>query len=129
MKYLLVLTLISILTTSALARDSTWKMCIGSTQLFDEPANLAVNVFEHRNSTGDGRVTELTMIYGGHVLQGEFDSTEDDSGKILLKQNDSTFTGITKVDYERDLLILIGKLNLGIKTDVTAVLKCENLAD
>ena len=129
MKYLLALCLLSLLSVPAFARDSTWKMCIGSTQLFDVPAKLAVNVFEHRNSTGDGRVTELTLIYGGHVLQGNFDSTEDDSGKILLKQDDSTFTGFTEVDYEHDLLILTGKLDLGIETDVIAVLKCETLGD
>ena len=131
MKKALFLVLCAGFLNTAMAKDSTWQMCIGDVNLYEEDVQLAVNVFEHRNSTGDGRVIDLTLIYGGNVLKGGFNSTENDSGNVLLKDTTvSQFKGTAAVNFEESTLTLNGKLNLfGSATPLKGVLKCETLSN
>ncbi|MBC7428595.1 MAG: hypothetical protein H7336_08295 [Bacteriovorax sp.] len=130
MKKALFLVLCAGFLNTAMAKDSTWLMCVGDVKLYDEDVKLAVNVYEHRNSTGDGRETDLTLIYGGNVLQGSFNSTENDSGVTILKQNTSFYRGSAAVDYSASTLSLSGRLNLfGSVTPLETVLKCDTLGN
>lgn len=114
---------------TAFAKDSTWKLCVGDVVLYEETVKLVVNVFEHRNGA-DGRATDLTMIYGGNVLKGGFNSTESDSGVVILKENQSFFRGTAAVDYSLDTLALKGRLSLfGSVTPIEATIKCETLTN
>ncbi len=125
----LLVILLTLTSVATFAKDSTWKMCIGDTILYGDPAKLALNVFEHRNSTGDGRVTDLALIYGAHILRGSFDSTEDNTGFVRLREHGSIFLGHVAVDYGTNTVALNGKLKLPESTFVKAVLKCETLGD
>lgn len=126
----LLIILMSMLTSlTTFARDSDWKLCVGDAVLYGDPAKLAMNVFEHRNSTGDGRVTELALIYGGHILRGSFNSSENNSAKVCLRDRMSTYRGLVKVDYENSTVTLDGKMKLPEGTVVNAVLKCETLGN
>lgn len=113
---------------TAFAKDSTWKLCVGDVVLYEETVKLVVNVFEHRNA--EGRATDLTLIYGGNVLKGGFNSTENDSGVVILKENQSFFRGTAAVDYSEDTLALKGRLSLfGSVTPLEAKIRCETLAN
>lgn len=122
-----------VVNTPVMAKDSIWKLCKGSFTTSNElnEANtypILVNLFEHRNSNGDGRETDLTLIYGGNVLSGTFDSTEKDSGKIILKKSNTDFTGNISIDYVTESMNLKGKLNLlNFKTLLQTELKCETI--
>lgn len=119
-------------TTPAFARDSTWKLCTGDATVFDDPAKLAVNVFEHRNSTGDGRDTEFTLIFGGWVLRGTLDTSDSDTGTVHLqdeKNTEGVYDGTIGVNYDKDTVTLKGVLDLGEKTDINATLKCKTLGN
>lgn len=113
---------------SAFAKDSTWNLCVGDVILYESKVKLVVNVFEHRNPTGNGRVTDLTMIYGQNVLAGKFNSTANDSGVVILKQDKSNFRGSVKVDYAASTIALSGKLNLfGEVSPLVTTLSCTGL--
>lgn len=128
MKKALFLILCSGFLNTAFAKDSTWKICIGDVVLYEEEVKLVVNVFEHRAE--DGRSTDLTLIYGGNVLGGNFDSTENDSGTTILKNDNSTFKGTATVDYSEDTLALDGVLTLfGEPTKLQDTLQCETLSN
>lgn len=124
----LILILAATLGTYASAADSTWRLCQGDVELFDRPAKLVVNVLEHRSSI-DGRVMDLTLVYGGNVLQGTFDSTNFDEGRVTLTTTDSYFVGTVKVDLAANSLQLKGDLNLlGSKTSIDGDLTCQTLS-
>lgn len=129
MKKALLLVLCSGFMSQAFAKDSTWLMCIGDATLFEESAKLAVNVYEHRN--GEGRATEFTMIYGGHVLTGTFNSSESDSGLAILKNAQKSFyRGTVATDYSENTLSLKGRLVLnGEGTALETKLNCETLGN
>lgn len=126
MKILMVLAItLSGLTT--FAKDSTWQICQGKATLFQEQETILVNLFEHRSSSG--RVTDMTLIFGGHVLSGSFDSTDADTGSILMKNESSSFKGEVNINYSTNTLLIGGSLNLGTKTNFNTVLKCKVLRD
>lgn len=112
---------------SAFAKDSDWKLCVGDVVLYEETVKLVVNLYEHRNGEG-GRATDLTLIYGGNVLTGGFNSTESDEGAVALKNENSLFRGTAKVSYEKETLQLLGRLSLfGSATPLRANLSCQTL--
>ncbi len=130
MKKTLVL-LATLISTSAFAHDSTWKLCQGQSTLFGDQETILVNLYEHRNSA-DGRATDLTLIFGGNLLNGSFDSTENDSGKVILEQDKykSKFSGMATVNYSSNTLALKGTLNLsGSTTSVDSLLSCKTIRD
>jgi hypothetical protein len=121
---------------SAMAVDSSWLLCKGKADLFDRNVNLVVNSFEYRNGVKpDGstnRSNDITFIFGGHRLNGQFDSTETDSSKIELQDNEGkdTFNGTISIDYVKHVMILKGDFKL-FGLDETAPIntkfKCEEL--
>lgn len=115
------------ITSTVFARDSIWNLCQGDIVLFQERTKLVVNVYEHRN--GLGRLTDLTLIYGGHTLTGSFDSTENNRGDVVLENGQATFNGIADVDFQKRTLELNGMINLQESTMLLANLSCETLAD
>lgn len=126
MKALLMILSLSFM-SSAFAKDSDWKLCVGDVVLYEETVKLVVNLYEHRNAEG-GRSTDLTLIYGGNVLVGGFNSTESDEGPVTLKNENSFFRGSAKVSYENETLTLLGRLSLfGSVTPLKANLKCKTL--
>lgn len=132
MKILIAAFMVLTSTTPAFAKDSTWKMCIGDAKVFDEPAKLAMNVYEHRNSTGDGRVTEFTLIFGAWVLRGNLDTTDSDMGTVHLQDSvytEGVYDGFVGVNYDKDTVTLNGVLDLAEKTDISATLKCKTLSN
>lgn len=126
MKKALFLVLCAGFMSSAFAKDSDWKICKGETVLFGDTVNIIVNLFEHRN--GDGRATDLTLIYGSNILGGGFNSTESDTGAVMLKNDNSYFRGRAAVRYETSTLALRGTLSLyGEATALSSTLKCDTL--
>lgn len=126
MKKLLLIALCSSFISSAYALDSDWKLCKGDVILYDDMVNLVVNIYEHRST--NGRAADLTLIYGGHVLRGTYATTESTTGEVKLKGDNSSFKGISAVDYGRGILNLNGVLLLSKKaTALNAILQCETL--
>lgn len=112
--------------SSAFAKDSDWKICKGEATLYGDKVNIIVNLFEHRN--GDGRATDLTLIYGSNILGGGFNSTESDAGGVMLKNDNSFFRGRAAVNYETSTLALRGVLSLyGETTSLISTLACDTL--
>jgi hypothetical protein len=114
-------------TQAAFARDSTWLTCKND--------YLVINVFEYRNHTGDGRETELKLLYGAHFLSGlliednssavkllEAPETEiTDSGSVVYVNN---FEGTVNIDYSTSLS-LKGVFTLyGFKYSLDTKLTC-----
>jgi hypothetical protein len=111
-----------------MAHDSLWSLCRTKTEIYGEKETLILNEYEHRNSSGDGRDTELKLIFGGNLLAGVFNSTDVSSGPITLKSNKSRFKGIVKLSD--DSVELNGVLNLnGSNTILKAKFDCEVLRD
>lgn len=127
MKFTLIALVLLASMTSAFAKDSTWNLCQGPVVLFEDNTRLVVNVYEHRNAPG--RETNLTMIFGGHTLQGSLDSTESDSGEVVLKNDRSTYKGHIAIDYNKNTITLDGVLDVGAETPLMTKLKCVTLAD
>jgi hypothetical protein len=91
----------------AFARDSTW--------MLGDNGKIALNTLEHRSGSG-GRVTEVTLIFGMHLLRGKLVDT--DSGPITLKEAGSskysyTFGGTIGVDYQTNKMTVKGKIMAG----------------
>ncbi len=129
MKKALFLILCSGFLNTAFAKDSTWNLCVGDVTIFEEKVKLVVNVYEHRNGA-EGRQTELTMIYGGHVLLGAFDNTEADQALVNLKNEYSFYQGLAAVDYSKNTLTLRGKISLNeSESPLSAKFRCTNLAN
>lgn len=112
--------------TAAIARDSTW--------LHGDNGHIAVNTLEHRS--GDGRATDVALIYGSHLLQGTL--TDADAGKVVLKEAGAAgenegaliFTGTISVNYEKGQIAVKGTLatNDTEHTEVAkynATIKCK----
>lgn len=127
MKRLLLLALCSGSYCEAFAKDSDWKICKDDIVIYGENTKLVVNAYEHRN--GNGRLADLTFIYGGHVLRGSLNTTDSTNGAIKLKgDNNSTFKGTAAIDYELGTLALIGKLILNnSSSELNGKLECETL--
>lgn len=126
MKRLVLLALCLVSCFEANALDSDWKLCKGDVVLYGGSTKLVVNVYEHRN--GNGRLADLTFIYGGHVLHGNLNTTESISGTIKLKGINSTFKGTANIDYQTGAIHLIGKLALNnFVTELNGNLDCETL--
>lgn len=116
-------------TFSAFAHDSLWSLCRTKTDLYGENETVLLNLYEHRNSRGDGRDNDLTLIFGGHLLTGVFDSTEVTSGPVKLKSKTSHFKGTLNLnDYSSVDLKGVLTLN-GSSTPLNAKFTCEVLRD
>lgn len=114
--------------SSAFAKDSDWKFCKGEAVLYGDTVNIIVNLYEHRD--GDGRATDLTLIYGSNILGGGFNSTESDTGVVMLKNEKSFFRGRATHNYEAGTLVLKGSLSLyGEVTALVSTLSCETLSN
>ncbi|GEM_PF-767981 len=124
-----ILALFCFTTFSAFAHDSLWSLCRTKTVIYGESETLILNLYEHRNSHGDGRDNDLTLIFGGNLLSGVFDSTDVFSGPVKLKSKTSRFDGTINLnDYST--VDLKGELNLnGSKTPLDAKFTCEVLRD
>lgn len=117
MKKQIILLFSMILSHVSQAADSSWLLCKGKAVLYGKEVNLVFNSYEHRVGTRPNgttrRANELTFIYGGHKLDGRFDSSEEMSGKILLKNSKGErFRGTMTIDYGASELNLTGKLTL-----------------
>lgn len=128
MKYS-ILTFLLMMSASSFAHDSLWSLCRTKTIIYEENETLILNLYEHRNSHGDGRDNDLTLIFGGNLLSGVFDSTDVFSGPLKLKSKTSRFDGFIHLnDYST--VDLKGVLNLnGSKTPLNAKFICEVLRD
>lgn len=91
------------------AADSTWLIC--KNIIHGNPHNELVpvlSIFEHRNGTS-GRKTEITLIYGSHLLTANLKNA--DEGKIHLKsplRKDDSFKGSIKINYTENSVQLRG---------------------
>ncbi len=128
MKKLICFLLVAGSVSPAFARDSTWRLCTGVTDVFEAPTKIAVNLYEHRNGP-DKRETKLTFIYGSYILQGSFDNTESDSATVKLKQGEDNYSGLVEVDYQNSTLTLNGTLDVSNKTPIKATLQCEDFGE
>ena len=135
---LTIFALTTMINSTVLAKDSMWKLCKGTFTFADNSADgtkevLLANLFEHRNSNGDGRETDLTLIYGANVLSGSFNSTnwnENKSEKIVLDNEKINFTGAIVIDYVKETMNLNGKLNLPSDfANIKTQLKCKTVQD
>lgn len=114
--------------STAMAGDSASYACIGTTTIFGRDAKITVNLFEHRNNTGDGRATDLTLIYGQYVLKGTFNNTDSDEGVVVLKDSKNNYKGNYSMDWSTRLVTLEGKITLsGSVSELNSVLDCESL--
>jgi len=113
---------------TAMAGDSASYTCIGSTTIFNQNKKITVNLFEHRNSTGDGRETELTLIYGQYVLKGTFNNSDGSEGAVVLKDSKNNYKGNYSMSWSDSQVTLDGKITLsGSVSTLNAVLDCEDL--
>jgi hypothetical protein len=123
----LFLFIFSLITMSdAFGLDSDWKLCKGEAIIFENDVKIVVNAFEHRN--GNGRAVDLTLIYGGNILRGSYNTTESTSGVVTLKGADSSFKGNVAIDYGRGIMNLSGKMTMAKSgSSLKANLECETL--
>lgn len=109
----------------AMAKDSLWLLCDNS--------SYALNVFEHRSNGGDGRVTDLVFLFGGHTLQGSLKDTE--SGPLFLAQKAgnktlSSIRGTISIDFTTQKVNLKGKFRLqGDTLTLNETLLCKELGN
>ena len=107
----IVVGLTAIASQATLAKDSLW--------MLGDDGDIAVSTFEHRNERGDGRDTEVTLIFGMHTLQGTLHDA--DSGKIRLAEIGPNkaiyvFTGTVSVPnsaLQAKLIHVAGVLDFG----------------
>jgi hypothetical protein len=109
MKFLLSSLCLAALSSSvAEARDSTWLLCSNG--------GLALNVLEHREGV-DSRASELTLIYGAHVYQGQLLGTE--AGSVLLSSyssRNSSFRGNVALNFMSKTAVVRGSLSINGET-------------
>jgi hypothetical protein len=91
--------------------------------MLGDNGKIALSTFEHRSGTGDGRVTEVTLIFGMHLLRGKLVDT--DSGPITLKETGSskysyTFRGTIGVDYQTKKMTVKGKITAD-STEISSI--------
>lgn len=108
------LTIIALLSAkSAFAGDAAWTVCTSRT--------FVISAFEHR-ATGDTRKTEITLIYGGHVVQG---ALLENSDKIELKSAALNFDGEIITNYKTNKMNMTGAMVISGETfDIGELLKC-----
>lgn len=120
----------------AMAVDSSWLLCRGTAELYEREVNLVVNSYEHRDGVkpnGDtNRSNQLTFIFGGHKLDGQFDSSESDSAKIHLqdKEGRDYLDGDISIDYQTYVMTLKGKIYLfgdDAPSAIYTTFNCEEL--
>ena len=113
------------------ASDSAWLFC-KNTKRLDPHSEFVplMNVFEHRNGAAK-RQTDLVLIYGGHLLTGQFDNTEKEEGTVELnsREKDESFNGTVTIDYAHNNLWLKGKVTLAGSEgkDYQGQLSCERM--
>ena len=125
--YFVAIALAAMALPPAYGRDSLW--------LVGDDGSIAVTTFERRNSTGDGRETNVTLIYGEYVLRGMLRGA--DSGKIELTEmghpsDPYVFTGNISVSYgepQANRVRLSGVLKYGSHGDrkIDTTISCKEM--
>jgi len=103
--------------------DSTWILC--------QDDGLVVNVLEYRNGP-DQRTTNITLLLGGWVLEGQLDG--GDSGPVVLREKagKGSFVGDVSIFYnpkndEEHKLTLAGVMTLfNSVIQVDKAMKCQS---
>ena len=96
--------------------DPSWLAC--------DDGTLALNVFEHRSSTGASRVTDATMFLGNNIVSGKISST----GRTRLSGGGSSFSGTSTIDFEANTVAVKGSLDLeGTTFAIDKKLSCKSL--
>lgn len=103
--------------------DNTWILC--------QDDGLVVNILEHR-SGADGRTTNITLLLGGWVLEGQLEG--GDSGPVVLREKagKGSFAGDVAIFYsprddEDHKLTLVGVMTLFQNViQVSKTLKCQS---
>jgi hypothetical protein len=95
-----------------------------SSCILGDNGKIALSTFEHRSAKGDGRMTEVTLIFGVHLLRGTLTNT--DSGPITLKEMGSSkynykFVGTIGVDYQTKKMTVKGKITDGTGTEISNI--------
>lgn len=123
-----ILAMLALVSSPAFAHDSLWTLCEGKTLLFGDEETILVNQYEHRSGAAT-RATELTLIFGSHILSGSFDSTSRADGPVRLSQGTAAFAGTVRVGSTS--IELNGNLDLGRgnATPVAATLACRTIRD
>jgi hypothetical protein len=123
---------LTVFATSAMGRDSVF--------LVGNNGQVVVAANEHRSGSG-GRETDVTLVYGSHVLYGTF--PEEESGSLVLKsidpsaklavENKYLFKGSLSVDLEKMEMTLVGELFVAGEKESFAVydstFTCQSLED
>ncbi len=126
MKSLALLALALLIAPSAFAYNGIWKMCQGQAQLEDAaPEPIFVNLYEFRSVKG--RKTQVTLIYKSYVLTGDFDSSEEKRGEVLLNRNQNLpeFNGTAHVLLDSNEVELKGVLTLRSQYELDTRLSCQ----
>lgn len=111
------------------ASDSSWLLCKSDQYKHDEFAPV-INLYEHRSGTGDDRVMDILLIYGGQVMTGSLKNAYD--GKINLKTSSAkgdSFKGSISVNFADSRLTLKGVYHSEVdamETPYTLKLPCED---
>lgn len=97
--------------------------------LLGDNGKIAVTTFEHRDG-GSHRATEVTLIYGMHLLRGRLRDT--DSGPIALSETGPehyAFVGSLRVDYNAMKMTLKGKLKYTptLSENYNTTFRCKTL--
>ncbi len=106
-----------LLTTSVFAKDSLWVLCKSN--------NLVMNILEHRDGA-DGRVAEVTLIYGSHVAKGTLDY---ELGKMAnFKGKSINFDGEISFRFPISDIKIQGNLRINNSAyNIKQVLACEEI--
>lgn len=95
---------LTLFTAQAEARDSTWLLC--------DNGGLVLNVLEHRVSIDD-RTSELTLIYGAHVLEGQLLGVYEGDVKLSSRYAQGPkFEGRLSLDFAKKVALIRGDLFL-----------------
>ena len=120
MKALFALLALAAFSPSAEARDSTWLLC--------DNGGLVLNVLEHRVSIDD-RTSELTLIYGAHVYEGQLFGVYEGDIKLTSRHSkDSKFDGQLVLNFAKKEALISGNLFInGEKFAISDRLPCKEL--
>jgi hypothetical protein len=92
-----------LMSVASQAADSTWLLC--------NNGSLVINSLERRDG-GSNRATNIKMLMGLHIFEGELKNA--DSGNVVLKGKSSQdfFVGTVNFDYNNKILSIKGGLKI-----------------
>lgn len=121
MKFLALTAMALFIAASAHAADSSRLAC--------DNGQVLLHVFEHRTGA-DERATEITVIYGGYIFNGNI---EEGSPAVLEtlrpSRGGNQFSGVISVDYAKGKVkVAEGELLLdGTRMPVAPKFRCKEL--